>query len=112
MAAVRRRRGVDGHPVERAVDRVLFRGRQPDVHGWWQAARRHAMIALLNELRHDPPLWLLVFVPAVFVGQELWPEAHTLLFALSVLGIVPLAALLSRATESVAARTGDTVGGL
>ena len=40
------------------------------------------------------------------------PEAQTLLFVLSVLAIVPLAALLSHATESVAARTGDTVGGL
>ena len=40
------------------------------------------------------------------------PEAHTLLFVLSVLAIVPLATLLSHATESVAARTGDTVGGL
>jgi Ca2+:H+ antiporter len=35
-----------------------------------------------------------------------------LLFVLSVLAIVPLAALLSHATESVAAKTGDTVGGL
>ncbi|MCA1371933.1 calcium/proton exchanger, partial [Bradyrhizobium sp. BRP14] len=33
-------------------------------------------------------------------------------FALSVAAIVPLAALLSRATESVAAKTGDAVGGL
>ncbi len=57
-------------------------------------------------------LWLLVFVPAVFVGQRLEPEAHTLLFVLSVLAIVPLAALLSHATESVAAKTGDAVGGL
>ena len=40
------------------------------------------------------------------------PEAHTLLFVLSVLAIVPLAALLSHATESVAAKTGDAVGGL
>ncbi len=31
---------------------------------------------------------------------------------LSVLAIVPLAALLSHATESVASKTGDTVGGL
>ena len=31
---------------------------------------------------------------------------------LSVLAIVPLAVLLSHATESVAAKTGDTVGGL
>jgi Ca2+:H+ antiporter len=35
-----------------------------------------------------------------------------LLFALSVLAIVPLAALLSHATESVAVKTGDAVGGL
>jgi Ca2+:H+ antiporter len=34
------------------------------------------------------------------------------LFVLSVLAIVPLAALLSHATESVATKTGDAVGGL
>jgi Ca2+:H+ antiporter len=39
-------------------------------------------------------------------------EAHTLLFVLSVLAVVPLAALLSHATESVAVKTGDAVGGL
>jgi Ca2+:H+ antiporter len=70
------------------------------------------MKLLLQEIRHNPLLWLLVFVPAVFVVHELEPEAHTSLFLLSVLAIVPLAALLSRATESVAAKTGDTVGGL
>jgi Ca2+:H+ antiporter len=70
------------------------------------------MTALLKELRHNPLLWLLVFVPAVFAAQALQPEAHTLLFLLSVLAIVPLAALLSHATESVAAKTGDSVGGL
>jgi Ca2+:H+ antiporter len=56
--------------------------------------------------------WLLVFVPVLFVADALRPEAHTALFVLSVLAIVPLAALLSHATESVAAKTGDTVGGL
>ena len=70
------------------------------------------MNLLLKEIRHNPLLWLLVFVPAVFAGQALKPDAHTLLFALSVLAIVPLAALLSHATESVAAKTGDAVGGL
>jgi Ca2+:H+ antiporter len=70
------------------------------------------MTALLEELRHNPLLWLLVFVPAVLVGQLLQPDRHTLLFVLSVLAIVPLAALLSHATESVAAKTGDTIGGL
>ena len=70
------------------------------------------MSALLGAIRHNPLLWLLVFVPAVFAAQVLAPEAHTLLFLLSVLAIVPLAALLSQATESVAAKTGDAVGGL
>ena len=70
------------------------------------------MNLLCKEIRHNPLLWLLVFVPAVFVAERVWHESHTLLFVLSVLAIVPLAALLSHATESVAAKTGDTVGGL
>src|SRR4051812_32202575 len=70
------------------------------------------MGALLKEIRHNPLLWLLVVVPAVFAAAKLRPEAHTLLFVLSDLAIVPLAALLSHATESVAAKTGDAVGGL
>ena len=70
------------------------------------------MNPLLREIRHNFRLWLLAFVLVLFVAQKLKPEAHTLLFVLSVLAIVPLAALLSRATESVAVKTGDTVGGL
>jgi Ca2+:H+ antiporter len=70
------------------------------------------MNPLLEEIRHNPLLWLLAFVPLVFVAHKVKPEAHTLLFVLSVLAIVPLAALLSHATESVAAKTGDTLGGL
>jgi Ca2+:H+ antiporter len=67
---------------------------------------------LFREVARNRLLWLLVFVPALFVAEHLRPGAHTLLFAVSVLAIVPLAALLSRATESVAERTGDAVGGL
>jgi len=70
------------------------------------------MKTLLKEIRHNPLLWLLMFVPVVFAAQHLSPDAHTLLFVLSVLAIVPLAALLSQATESVADKTGDAVGGL
>src|SRR5437868_6023149 len=73
---------------------------------------RRIMRTLFKEIRHNPLLWLLVFVPTVFAAANLRPEAHTLLFVLSVLAIVPLAALLSHATESVAAKTGDAVGGL
>jgi Ca2+:H+ antiporter len=68
--------------------------------------------ALVKEVRHNPLLWLLVFVPAAFLAASLRPEAHTLLFVLSVLAIVPLATLLSHATQAVAAKTGDATGGL
>jgi Ca2+:H+ antiporter len=67
---------------------------------------------LLKELRHNPILWLLALVPVALVAAKLAPAAHTLLFVLGVLAIVPLAALLSRATEAIAEKTGDTVGGL
>ena len=70
------------------------------------------MASLPATLRHNPLLWLLIFVPLVLAGEHLWPEAHTLLFLLAVIAIVPLAALLSEVTESVAAKTGDAVGAL
>lgn len=70
------------------------------------------MTVLWNEIRSSPLLWLLILVPIVLVAQVVYPDAHTLLFGLSIFAIVPLAALLSRATESVAAKTGDMLGGL
>lgn len=71
------------------------------------------MTALLHEIRGHPLQWLLLlFVPALFALHHLSPAAHTTLFLCAVVAIVPLAALLSRATESVAARTGDMIGGL
>jgi Ca2+:H+ antiporter len=73
---------------------------------------RWAMGPLLAEIRQNRLLWLLAGVPVLFAVQAGKPDAHALLFVLSVLAVVPLAALLSRATESVAAKTGDTVGGL
>src|SRR5258707_1140805 len=70
------------------------------------------MKLLLQEIRRNPLLWLLVFVPIALAAEKLNHEAHTLHFVLSVLAILPLALLLSHATESVAAKTGDSVGGL
>ena len=67
---------------------------------------------VLHDLKRNPLNWLLVFVPAVLVAEHVRPESHTALFLLSVAAIVPLAGLLSHATESVAAKTGDAIGGL
>ena len=70
------------------------------------------MNPLLKEIRHSPLLWMLIFVPLVLAVERIAPSAHTVLFVLAVLAIVPLAALLSHATESVAEKTGDAIGGL
>src|SRR5438034_2974266 len=70
------------------------------------------MKLLFQEIRRNPLLWLLVFVPIALAAEKFNHEAHTLQFVLSVLAILPLAVLLSHATESVAAKTGDSVGGL
>src|SRR4051795_2583242 len=70
------------------------------------------MNPLLREIRYTPLLWMLIFVPAVLIAARIVPAAHTLLFVLAVLAIVPLAALLSHATEAVSEKTGDAIGGL
>ena len=70
------------------------------------------MKPLLQEIRDNRLLWLLVAVPVLFATLSVRHDAYALLFVLSVLAIVPLAALLSRATEALAARTGDAAGGL
>src|SRR5262249_32525471 len=88
---------------------------QPDARVVFPGGRHGSggyVTPLLAEIKHNPLLWLLALVPVVLAAELARPDAHTLLFVLSVLAIVPLAALLSRATESVATRTGDTVGGL
>ena len=85
------------------------------IHEWpafVQTDARLAMKLLLQEIRRNPLLWLLVFVPIALAAEKLNHKTHTLHFLLSVLAILPLAVLLSQATESVAAKTSDSVGGL
>jgi Ca2+:H+ antiporter len=74
--------------------------------------RGGGLTRLLEEITGNPLLWLLAFVPVVVIAAIVRPEAHTAHFILSVLAIIPLAAMLSLATESVAERTGDAAGGL
>ena len=75
-------------------------------------ARGFPVMLLWQEIRGNPLLWLSVFVPVVLVAEHALHMKGVAMFVLSVLAIVPLAALLSHATEAVAAKTGDAVGGL
>jgi Ca2+:H+ antiporter len=56
--------------------------------------------------------WLLICVPAAVVLRYAAPEAQTFLFIISCCAIVPLAGVLGRATEHLAERTGEGIGGL
>jgi Ca2+:H+ antiporter len=56
--------------------------------------------------------WLLVFVPIAAGLEALAPDRYLLIFSASSLAIVPLAAWMGRATEQLAERLGEGVGGL
>jgi Ca2+:H+ antiporter len=56
--------------------------------------------------------WLLFFVPVAVIVEYLAPERYLLLFLVSGLAIIPLAGLMGHATEQLAERTGEGVGGL
>jgi Ca2+:H+ antiporter len=56
--------------------------------------------------------WLLVFVPVAIALEFLRPGDQTLIFVVSCLAIIPLAGVLGHATEHLASRTSESVGGL
>ena len=70
------------------------------------------MSLLFTTIQQNRLLWLLLLVPVPLILNALMPGSETLIFLLSIISIIPLAALLSLATEQVATRTGDTIGGL
>ena len=57
--------------------------------------------------------WLLIFVPLAIL-LRFWPGgiSPTALFVCSALGIIPVAGWIGRATEALAARVGEGLGGL
>src|SRR5215472_7249052 len=55
---------------------------------------------------------MLLFIPLAIVLEHLAPEHHLLVFVASGLAILPLAAWMGRATEHLAERMGEGVGGL
>lgn len=56
--------------------------------------------------------WLLLFVPVAVAVEHLAPDRYLLVFVTSALAILPLAGWMGRATEELAQRLGEAVGGL
>jgi len=57
------------------------------------------------------PYLLVPFIP-IAIAVEIAHASPTLVFACSALGVIPTAALMGRATEELAARSGPGIGGL
>lgn len=73
--------------------------------GWRQEHKRQ------NRLLQPSINWLFVFLPiTVLVEHSGFPPPVQ--FASAALAIVPIAATIVRATEQIATRTGDAIGGL
>jgi Ca2+:H+ antiporter len=56
--------------------------------------------------------WLLLFIPVSIALEHFTPERYLLVFIASALAILPLAGWMGRATEQLAERMGEGVGGL
>ncbi len=56
--------------------------------------------------------WLLVFVLLTVAGEYIFHFSETVLFLFSCISIVPLAGWLGKATEHLADKTGEGIGGL
>ncbi len=56
--------------------------------------------------------WLLVFIPIAVWLDHARPDAHIAIFASACLAVLPLAGWMGRATEHLAERTGEAIGGL
>jgi Ca2+:H+ antiporter len=63
-------------------------------------------------MSHGTINWLLIFIPIAVVLEHAWSQAHTWIFFAASLAIIPIAGLIVRATEQIASRTGDAIGGL
>jgi Ca2+:H+ antiporter len=56
--------------------------------------------------------WFIVFIPVAVALEHLEETPAPLIFFSAALAILPVAAMIVRATEQIASRVGDTIGGL
>ena len=56
--------------------------------------------------------WLLIFIPITLVLEHIKAISPPILFFSAALSIIPIAKMIVQATEQIAMRTGDAIGGL
>jgi Ca2+:H+ antiporter len=70
------------------------------------------MTKTANSLLKPSLNWLLVFIPVTLFLEHAMPDRPVLVFLCAAFAIVPVASLIVQATEQIALRTGDAIGGL
>ena len=60
----------------------------------------------------SPMNWLLLFIPLTIALEKLAHVSAPVLFFMAAVSIIPIAAQIVQATEQIATRTGDAIGGL
>jgi Ca2+:H+ antiporter len=65
-----------------------------------------------SQFLRRPINWLLIFIPITLILERFEGAPAPLVFFSAGIAIVPVAALIVRATEQLATRTGDAIGGL
>jgi Ca2+:H+ antiporter len=86
------------------LERVSFRSDK--------AGRQETAKVQQTKMSTNRAYWLLLLVPVTICIRLLFPARQTVIFAFSCASMVPLARLLSDATEQIAARVGPTAGAL
>ncbi len=66
----------------------------------------------LSAFLRSPINWLFIFIPLTVVLEHVGHVSGPVLFFMAALAIIPIAALIVHATEQIAIRTGDAIGGL
>ena len=66
----------------------------------------------LSRFLRSPVNWLLLFFPITLTLEHVGGVPAPIIFFSAGIGIIPAAAFIVRATEQLASRTGDAVGGL
>jgi len=72
----------------------------------------HPLHNPFTEFLRRPMNWFLLFVPITLVLERLPGVPAPVVFFSAAIAIVPIAALIVQATEQLATRTGDAIGGL
>lgn len=70
------------------------------------------MSSPVSTFLRSPLNWFLVFIPVTVVLEHLEGVSAPVIFFSAALAIIPVAAMIVRATEHLATRTGDAIGGL